>query len=75
MAISQCFLCVHYKKDLKCRAFPRGIPKRILYGGFDHKEKYPHQQGDIVFEAANRPSRAERRKKLQENNKDGTNRN
>lgn len=73
MAISQCFLCAHYKKDLKCRAFPRGIPKRILSGDFDHKEKYPNQQGTIVFEPKNRPSRAERRKHLQEK-KNGTDR-
>ena len=46
----QCPRCKHYTKDLKCRAFPKGIPLEILQGLLDHTKKIKGDQG-IRFEA------------------------
>lgn len=61
MSISQCFMCRNYRQELKCRAFPRGIPKRILNGEFDHSRPYPKQENDILFS----PKEASRKKRRQ----------
>ena len=49
-----CFNCVHYlgqSNDIySCRAFPKGIPDDILFNKFDHTEKHPDQDNDIIFE-------------------------
>lgn len=60
MSMPQCFMCRHYTQELKCRAFPRGIPKRILSGEFDHRRPYPKQGNDILY-APKLPSRKKRR--------------
>lgn len=62
MPISPCFMCRHYTQDLKCRAFPRGIPKAILNGLFEHTRPYPKQGNDIVFT----PKLAPRKKRRQQ---------
>ena len=45
-----CKNCVNYFTDLKCIAFPNGIPQEILVGDNDHSEPLPKQDNDIVFE-------------------------
>lgn len=45
----QCALCVHLKKDLKCEAFPGGIPEKIIVGEHDHKKPFKGDNG-IRFE-------------------------
>lgn len=48
-----CGNCKHLYLNGKrrCKAFPKGIPRDILDGEFDHTEKYPDQDNDIVFES------------------------
>jgi hypothetical protein len=45
--------CKHFHyKDIKknaCDAFPRGIPQKILYEGWDHTKPYTGDKG-IRFE-------------------------
>ena len=41
----QCIQCVHYRLDLKCDAFPDGIPEPIILGEHDHHEPYPGDHG------------------------------
>ena len=50
MQSDQCILCKHYNFFTQCEAFPKGIPEEIFSGEFDHEEKYPGQDNDIVFE-------------------------
>ncbi len=50
MMTDQCNICKHYTGALECEAFPKGIPGDILTGEFDHTEKHPDQDNDIVFE-------------------------
>lgn len=57
-------MCRHYRQDLKCKAFPRGIPKKILSGEFDHRKPYPKQGNDILF-SPRETSRKKRRQGLQ----------
>lgn len=45
----QCPVCVHYRGELKCAAFPEGIPELILTGRHDHTEPYSGDNG-IRFE-------------------------
>tara|TARA_R110002096_G_scaffold275446_3_gene469203 strand:+ start:3286 stop:3462 length:177 start_codon:yes stop_codon:yes gene_type:complete len=45
----QCPVCIHYIKDLKCKAFPDGIPKKILIGEHDHTKPFKGDNG-IQFE-------------------------
>lgn len=51
---TQCPRCKHYQGDLKCEAFPRGIPEEIITGEFDHTETYEGDRG-IRYEPAERP--------------------
>ena len=44
-----CFDCKHYLEELKCKAFPAGIPEEILDGKNDHKKPY-HGDNGILFE-------------------------
>jgi len=41
----QCATCAHYKGQLKCKAFPEGIPEEILTGRFDHTKFFPGDKG------------------------------
>lgn len=36
----QCILCEHYTQNMKCKAFPKGIPLKISSGEHDHSKKY-----------------------------------
>lgn len=45
-----CFDCELYSGELKCKAFPAGIPDEILDGKNDHRKPYPGDHG-IVFSA------------------------
>lgn len=51
MQSDQCILCKNYQGELKCKAFPDGIPTDILQGRFDHKERHPEQDNDILFDS------------------------
>lgn len=45
-----CSMCKHYLSDLKCKAFPDGIPDKIIDGSIVHDKPLPDQENDIVFE-------------------------
>ena len=44
-----CITCKWLRDDLKCKAFPRGIPEKIRVGWVDHKEPFKGDNG-IRFE-------------------------
>lgn len=46
-----CHDCKNYLGELKCAAFPEGIPEIILNGENDHSEPLKDQENDIVFES------------------------
>lgn len=46
----QCVNCIHLFDDLKCLAFPNGIPREILTGMVDHIKEY-EGDGGIRFES------------------------
>lgn len=46
----RCISCKNYFSDLKCQAFPEGIPEKILIDKDDHSKPLPEQDNDIVFE-------------------------
>lgn len=47
-----CFKCKHYngKDSYKCRAFPYGIPNKILLHEIGHSKPLKEQNNKIVFE-------------------------
>ena len=45
----QCAFCIHLKKGLKCKAFPKGIPEKIITGEHDHTKPFKGDNG-IRFE-------------------------
>jgi len=49
---NQCILCMHYRFDSECDAFPKGIPKEIFTGAVEHNRGMPElgQKNDIIFE-------------------------
>ena len=53
--IKQCLNCKFFVEHLsfiplgKCVAFPKGIPKDIMFKDFDHTKKHPDQKNDIIF--------------------------
>jgi hypothetical protein len=49
MPIPICWRCKHYRKDVSCAAFPKGIPAEILESEADHRQAYPGDHG-IRFE-------------------------
>jgi len=46
----QCAFCIHLKKGLKCKAFPKGIPEKIITGEHDHTKPFKGDNG-IRFES------------------------
>lgn len=48
VGINLCLMCVHYRKDKKCNAFPEGIPHDIWILKIIHKKSIPGDNG-IVF--------------------------
>ena len=42
---SQCIECLRYKGEWKCEAFPKGIPRDIYSGEFDHSKPYEGDNG------------------------------
>ena len=47
-----CRFCKHLYNlvgDLKCAAFPKGIPRIITSGQLFHNEPLPEQENDLVF--------------------------
>lgn len=50
MQSTQCLNCKNYLGALTCRAFPDGIPEKIVTGQFDHTQPYEGDNG-IRFEA------------------------
>ena len=45
----QCAGCKHLLTEMKCKAFPDGIPKAIIDGDVDHTKKYAWDH-NIQFE-------------------------
>lgn len=45
----QCATCQYYQADNKCRAFPAGIPPRIITGEIDHDKKMFGQKNDFIY--------------------------
>ena len=41
----QCWRCRHYRGQLECEAYPKGIPHAILEGEHDHLLPYKGDQG------------------------------
>lgn len=50
--VGGCDNCKHYLSELRCLAFPDGIPDDILSGEFDHTQ--PHE-GDNGIQYEPRP--------------------
>jgi hypothetical protein len=46
---SPCLTCIHAKENMKCDAFPKGIPNEILAGKDKHSKKHKDQNGDLVY--------------------------
>jgi len=44
-----CFTCKYLLQDMKCKAFPKGIPEKILTGEHDHTKPFKGDNG-IRFE-------------------------
>ena len=45
-----CATCKHYNKDLTCKAFPDGVPEKIITGLQEHNEPIAGQVGDFIHE-------------------------
>jgi hypothetical protein len=52
----QCVFCKNYNSELKCKAFPDGIPEEILTGEHDHTEPFEGDNG-IRFEPIDKDER------------------
>lgn len=50
MEIILCKNCKNYFNELKCQAFPSGIPDEILLKDNNHSKPLKDQKNDIVFE-------------------------
>tara|TARA_R110002020_G_scaffold467674_1_gene691444 strand:- start:9 stop:215 length:207 start_codon:yes stop_codon:yes gene_type:complete len=47
---TQCYDCLHYTGEFKCKAFPVGIPRVIYIGQHDHTKEFKDDNG-IRFES------------------------
>ena len=45
-----CDACIHRTEQFACKAFPNGIPDRILFEGADHRKPFKGDNG-IRFQA------------------------
>lgn len=47
LSCQQCFICAHlfHNENLKCKAFPKGIPSAILSREHNHEKPYPGDNG------------------------------
>jgi len=52
IAFINCGKCANYTDQLRCRAFPNGIPSSIIDGLIDHTKPYPGDNG-VIFEQKN----------------------
>jgi len=50
-----CIDCKHFinHSSYTCKAFPKGIPDKILLGKVNHRKPLPRQGNDVVFEPEN----------------------
>lgn len=55
MTIANCLTCKNYIDDMKCVAFPDGIPDEIVDGENAHTSPLPTQENDIVYEPVTNP--------------------
>ena len=55
--ILRCSGCIHYESDGTCKAFPDGIPLKIISGINDHSEPLPVQDNDIVYSPIDKTTR------------------
>ena len=46
----RCFNCTHYAAGQICKAFPKGIPEKIMIGKNKHLIPIKGQKNKIVFE-------------------------
>ncbi len=45
MLSDQCVICIHYRSEWKCDAYPRKIPKIIIDGVHDHRKPFKGDNG------------------------------
>jgi hypothetical protein len=50
MEILLCQNCINYLSELKCLAFPDGIPDIILNGESGHSKPLQNQDSNMVYE-------------------------
>lgn len=53
-----CIDCKHFRDDVTCAAFPKGIPDSIWTSEIGHNKPLPEQKNSIVFEAVKKPEPA-----------------
>lgn len=44
VTISQCVKCKHWKGRGYCKAFPEGVPLKILANEFDHSQQFSEEK-------------------------------
>ena len=49
VGVSNCASCKHLRRSV-CKAFPKGIPKKLLYGPYWHIVPVEGQTGNVVWE-------------------------
>jgi len=59
---AQCLTCNNYLGLMTCRAFPEGIPDRIVLGEHDHRKPHKGDRG-IRFEPVDPPPAATKDRK------------
>jgi len=46
----ECIICKHYLGKLRCKAFPKVIPKEIVLGKKEHNKVLDGQRDKYIFE-------------------------